>query len=51
MPSMAINPKTGRLFLAAADIAKVDPPTTPGGRPHVEFVPGSLKLLVFDPVQ
>ena len=49
--TMAINPKTGRLFLAAADVAKVDPPATPGGRPHVEFVPGSLKLLVLDPVQ
>jgi YVTN family beta-propeller protein len=47
--TMAIDPKTGRLFLAAADVAKVDPPATPGGRPHVEFVPGSLKLLVFDP--
>jgi YVTN family beta-propeller protein len=47
--TMAIDPKTGRLFLAAADIAKIDPPTTPGGRPHVEFVPGSLKLLILDP--
>ena len=47
--TMAIDPKTGRLFLAAADIAKIDPPATPGGRPHVQFVPGSLKLLVLDP--
>lgn len=47
--TMAIDPKTGRLFLAAADIAKIDPPATPDGRPHVQFVPGSLKLLVFDP--
>jgi len=47
--TMTIDPKTGRLFLAAADIAKIDPPAAPGGRPHVEFVPGSLKLLVFDP--
>ena len=47
--TMAIDQKTGRLFLAAADIAKIDPPATPGGRPHVQFVPGSLKLLVFDP--
>ena len=47
--TMAIDPKSGRLFLAAADVAKIDPPATPGGRPHVQFVPGSLKLLVFDP--
>ncbi len=47
--TIAIDPKTGRIFLAAADIAKIDPPATPGGRPHVTFVPGSLKLLIFDP--
>ena len=47
--TIAIDPQTGRLFLPAADIAKVDPPTTPGGRPHFTFVPGSLKMLVFDP--
>jgi YVTN family beta-propeller protein len=45
----AIDPGTGRLFLPAADIAKIDPPTTPGGRPHVTFAPGSLKLLVYAP--
>jgi YVTN family beta-propeller protein len=44
-----IDQKTGRVFLAAADIAKIDPPAKPGGRPHVEFVPGSLKLLILDP--
>lgn len=49
--TMAIDPKTGRLFLAAADVAKVDLPSAPGGRPHVTFVPGSLKLLVFEPAQ
>lgn len=45
--TIAIDPATGRLFLPAADIAKIDPPTTPGGRPHITFVPGSAKLLVF----
>ena len=52
MPSartIAIDPRTGRLFVPAAQIAKTDPPTTPGGRPHVAFAPGSLKLLVLDP--
>jgi hypothetical protein len=47
---MAIDPQTGRLFLAAADIAKIEPPATPGGRPHVTFVPNSLKLLYLDPI-
>ncbi len=47
--TMAIDPKTGRLFLVAADIAKSEPPASPGGRPRVTFVPNSLKLLYFDP--
>jgi hypothetical protein len=49
--TIAIDPATGRLFLPAADVAKVEPPSTPGGRPHVTYVPGSAKLLVFTPVQ
>jgi YVTN family beta-propeller protein len=48
--TMALDPATGRLFLAAIDVTKVDPPTTPGGRPHVTVAPGSLKLLFLDPV-
>jgi YVTN family beta-propeller protein len=47
--TIAIDPKTGRLYLPAADIAKTDPPTTPGGRSRVTFVPDSLKLLVLEP--
>jgi hypothetical protein len=47
--TMAVDPSTGRLYLAAIQITKVDPPTTPGGRPHIEVAPGSLKLLMFDP--
>jgi YVTN family beta-propeller protein len=49
--TIAIDPSTGRLFLPAADIAKIDPPTTPGGRPHTTYVPGSAKLLVFAPTR
>src|SRR5436305_709595 len=37
--TFAIDPATGRLFLPAADVAKIEPPTTPGGRPHVTYVP------------
>jgi YVTN family beta-propeller protein len=47
--TMAVDPDTGRLFLVTADIASVTPPTTPGGRPHVAYVPGSMKLMFFDP--
>jgi DNA-binding beta-propeller fold protein YncE len=48
--TMAIDTKTGRLFLVGADIAKIDPPSKPGGRPHVTYVPNSLKLFYFDPI-
>jgi YVTN family beta-propeller protein len=48
--TIAIDPATGRVFLPAADVAKVEPPDTPGGRPHVTYVPGSLKLLVLEPI-
>jgi YVTN family beta-propeller protein len=48
--TIAIDEKTGRVFLATADIAKIEPPAKPGGRPKVTFVPGSLKLIMLDPV-
>ena len=48
--TMAIDPKSGRLFVVAADIARVDLPSKQGGRPHLSFVPNSVKLLYFDPV-
>lgn len=48
--TIAIDPETGRLYLPAADIVKIDPPATPGGRMHVTFAPGSMKLLVYKPV-
>ena len=49
--TIAIDPESGRLFLPAADIAKIDPPATPGGRMHITFAPGSMKLLVYKPVR
>jgi len=42
--TMSVDPKTGRLFVAAAD---TDPNPTTGGRPKVRA--GTLKLLMFDP--
>jgi DNA-binding beta-propeller fold protein YncE len=42
--TMAVDPESGRLFVAAAD---VDPPATPGARPRPR--PGTLRLMMFDP--
>ena len=46
--TIAIDPSTGRIFLPAAEVLKIAPLDTPGGRPHVTYRPGSLKLLEFD---
>jgi DNA-binding beta-propeller fold protein YncE len=43
--TMAVDPVSGRLFVAVAD---TDPSPTPGGRPKPR--PGTLKLLFLDPV-
>jgi DNA-binding beta-propeller fold protein YncE len=48
--TMGIDPDTGRLYLAAADVeATPADATKPGGRPKI--VPGSLKLLFLDPAR
>ncbi len=44
--TMGIDPASGRIFIAAGE---VDASVTPGGRPKIK--PGSLKLLVLDPVR
>jgi YVTN family beta-propeller protein len=44
--TMAVDPETGRIYIAAAD---TDPSPTPGGRPIPR--PGTLKLLFLDPVR
>jgi YVTN family beta-propeller protein len=51
--TMGVDPATGRLFIAAADIdPKATPPAGPGGRPgRPQPIPGSLKLLFLDPVR
>jgi DNA-binding beta-propeller fold protein YncE len=43
--TMDVDPKTGRLFVLAAD---TDPPATPGARPRPR--PGTLRMMIFDPV-
>lgn len=42
--TMTVDPKTGDVFVPAAQL---DPNSPPGGFPHAE--PGTLKLLVFKP--
>jgi YVTN family beta-propeller protein len=46
--TMSIDPTTGRLFLASADIVPDAPPAKNG---RIPTVPGSLKLLFLDPVK
>lgn len=45
--TLTIDPATGRLYLAAAEVDARAPPG-PNGRPHL--VPGSLKLMYLDPL-
>jgi YVTN family beta-propeller protein len=47
--TIAIDPKSGRLFLPTADVDSVQPPASPEGRPHVTYKKESAKLLVFEP--
>jgi len=51
--TMGIDPASGRLFIAAADVDSSAPvPTGPNGRPgRPKLVAGSLKLLFLDPVR
>jgi DNA-binding beta-propeller fold protein YncE len=44
--TMDVDPETGRLFVAAAEVG---PPAQPGGRPRP--APGSFRVLILDPVK
>ncbi len=48
--TMSIDHRTGRLFIAAADMAPPGPPGPDGKPARPKPVPGSLKLLFLDPV-
>ncbi len=45
--TMAIDPETGRIFLAAADLDPSAPPPTSGR--NMKIIPGTFKLLFLDP--
>lgn len=47
--TMALDPKTGRLFLVASDVT-ADNAVPIGDRRHFRVTPGTAKLLVFEPV-
>lgn len=47
--TMAIDPRTGRVFLATAMVTSREPPSKAGGPPDFEFAPGTVKLLIVDP--
>ena len=50
--TMTIDPDSGRLFLVAADVDTKAQSDAPSGSPprRLPVVPGSVKLLMFDPV-
>jgi DNA-binding beta-propeller fold protein YncE len=47
--TMAIDPETGRLFLVTADVSGGAPSNTSTAKSRINFVPGTVKLLIFDP--
>lgn len=49
--TMTVDPAGGRVFVVTADIDHIDPPKTPGGRPHAVYKPGSTALYFYDPVK
>ncbi|HZF29650.1 MAG TPA: YncE family protein [Gammaproteobacteria bacterium] len=47
--TMAVDPTTHRLFLPSADFAPAAAPTPANPNPRRTMVPGSLRVLVFEP--
>ena len=48
--TMAIDPKTGRIYLVTADMT-LNPPATPADtRPHYSVKPGTVRLIFLDPM-
>ncbi len=49
--TLAIEPETGRVFTVTADVAETLPPRAEGYASRYRFKPGSVKLLILDPVR
>jgi DNA-binding beta-propeller fold protein YncE len=47
--TMAVDPKTHRIFMPTADFGPPPPPTPEKPNPHGPLVPGSFRLLVLEP--
>jgi len=47
--TIAINPRTGRVFLVTAAVSGQRPPKSPDSSPEYVFAPGTVKLMVLDP--
>ena len=47
--TIAVDPASGDIYTVTGTATKMTPVTSPSGRPHFTFVPGSLKLLVYAP--
>ena len=45
--TMAIDPESGRIYLAAAELDPTAPPPTSGR--DMKIIPGSFRLLFLDP--
>lgn len=49
--TLALDPVTGRIYLAAADLVAATEPPPPAGRPRRQVAPGSFVILVAQPDQ
>lgn len=49
--TMALDADTGRIFLVTATVASAEPGENGGKSTRFAFVPGSLKMMILDPVQ
>jgi DNA-binding beta-propeller fold protein YncE len=49
--TMALDPATGRIVLVTATVQSAGAPKHIGGPPSYKFLPGSVKVLIYDPTQ
>ena len=47
--TLALNPRTGRIFLVTASVAGQRPPKASSDGPEYDFAAGTVKLMIFDP--